>query len=110
MAGETLRESDGLAVSPANAGLSEEERRAAPGLFRALLAGHLLHALGERKAEKILAAVRMALEMEPGLRIESLELRDAETREPVTRLKRPAFLEAAVHAGRTHLTDGVRLG
>src|SRR5512140_2700120 len=110
MADETLRESDGLAVSPANAGLSGEERRAAPGLFRALLAGHLLHALGERKAEKILAAVRMALEMEPGLRIESLELRDAETREPVTRLKGPALLEAAVHAGRPRLTDGVRLG
>jgi pantoate--beta-alanine ligase len=110
MAGETLRESDGLAVSPANAGLSEEERRAAPGLFRALLAGHLLHALGERKAEKILAAVRMALEMEPGLRIDSLELRDAETRQPVTRLRSPALLEVAVHAGRTRLTDGVRLG
>jgi pantoate--beta-alanine ligase len=110
MAGETLRESDGLAVSPANAGLSEEERRAAPGLFRALLAGHLLHALGERKAEKILAAVRRALEMEPGLRLESLELRDAETRQPVTRLTRPALLDAAVHAGRTRLTDGVRLG
>lgn len=110
MAGETLRESDGLAVSPANAGLSEEERRAAPGLFRALLAGRLVHALGERKAGKILAAVRMALEMEPGLRIESLELRDAETRQPVKKLGGPAFLEAAVYAGRTRLTDGVRLG
>ncbi|HEX7613927.1 MAG TPA: pantoate--beta-alanine ligase [Thermoanaerobaculia bacterium] len=107
---ETLRESDGLAVSPANAGLSEEERRAAPGLFRALLAGHLVHALGERKAGKILAAVRMALEMEPGLRIESIELRDAETRETVNRLRGPALLEAVVHAGRTRLTDGVRLG
>lgn len=110
MAGENLRESDGLAVSPANADLSGEERRAAPGLFRALLAGHLLHALGERKAERILAAVRLALEMEPGLRIESLELRDAETRQPVNKLRRPALLEAAVHAGRTRLTDGVRLG
>jgi len=110
MAGEALRESDGLAVSPANAGLSEEERRAAPGLFRALLAGHLLHALGERKAAKILAAVRLALEMEPGLRIESLELRDAQTRQPVDRLRAPARLDAVVYAGRTRLTDGVRLG
>jgi pantoate--beta-alanine ligase len=110
MAGETLRESDGLAVSPANAGLSEEERRAAPGLFRALLAGHLLHALGERKSGKILAAVRMALEMEPGLRVESLELRDEETHEPVTRVRAPALLEAVVYAGTTRLVDGVRLG
>lgn len=110
MAGETLRESDGLAVSPANASLSPEERRAAPGLFRALLAGHLLHALGERKAAKILAAVRMALEMEPGLRLESLELRDAQTRQPVSKLRGPGHLEAVVYAGRTRLADGVRLG
>jgi pantoate--beta-alanine ligase len=110
MAGETLRESDGLAISPANAGLSEEERRAAPGLFRALLAGHLLHALGERKAGKILAAVRMALEMEPGLRIDSVGLKDAGTGQRVEKLRGPAVLEAAVYAGRTRLTDGVRLG
>jgi pantoate--beta-alanine ligase len=110
MGGETLRESDGLAISPANAGLSEEERRAAPALFRALLAGHLLHALGERKAAKILAAVRMALEMEPSLRIESLELKDAETRQPVNKLQGPGLLEAVVYAGRTRLTDCVRLG
>lgn len=110
MSDETRRESDGLAVSPANAGLSAEERRAAPGLFRALLAGHLLHALGERRADRILAAVRSALAMEPGLRIESLELRDAATLLPVERLKGPALLEAAVYAGGTRLTDGVRLG
>ena len=110
MAGETLRESDGLAVSPANAGLSPEERRAAPGLFRALLAGHLLHALGERKATKIVGAVRMALEMEPLLRVESLELLDAATRAPVKKVKGPALLEAAVYAGRTRLTDSVGLG
>jgi len=110
MDGETLRENDGLAISPANAGLSEEERRAAPGLFRALLAGHLIHALGERRAGKILAAVRIALEMEPGLRIESLELKDAETRQSVNKLTGPCLLEAAVYAGRTRLTDGVRLG
>jgi pantoate--beta-alanine ligase len=110
VAGGTPRESDGLAVSPENASLSPEERRAAPGLFRALLAGHLLHALGERKAAKILAAVRMALEMEPGLRLESLELRDAETRRPVTKLRGPGLLEASVYAGRTRLTDAVRLG
>ncbi len=110
MEGATPRESDGLAVSPANAGLSEEERRAAPALFRALLAGHLLYALGERKAGKILAAVRMALEMEPGLRIESLEVKDAETRQPVKKLRAPVLLEAVVYAGRTRLADAVRLG
>lgn len=110
MTGETPRESDGLAVSPANAGLTDEERRAAPGLFRALLAGHLLHALGERKAPKILAAVRMALEMEPLLRVELLELRDGRTGESVKKLTGSAVLQAVVLAGGTRLTDSVQLG
>jgi len=104
------RESDGLAVSPANARLSAQERRAAPALFRALLAGQLLHALGERKAAKILAAARMALEMEPLLRIDALALVDAATRLPVKKVTVPALLEAAVYAGGTRLTDSVRLG
>ena len=109
MAAPAGRESDGLAVSPLNAGLSSEERRAAPALFRALLAGHLLHALGERKARKILAAARMALEMEPGLKLDALDLVDAETLLPVKKVTGPALLEGAVYAGKTRLTDRVRL-
>jgi pantoate--beta-alanine ligase len=104
------RESDGLAISPLNAGLSPEERRAAPALFRALLAGHLLHELGEKKARKILAAVRMALEMEPGLRLDALDLVDERTRSPVKKVIGPAVLVAAVYAGKTRLTDSVRFG
>ena len=75
--GAALREPDGLAVAPENAGLSPEERRAAPGLFRALLAGHLLHELGEKNPAKILKAVRMALETEPLLHVEAIAITDA---------------------------------
>jgi pantoate--beta-alanine ligase len=105
----TERESDGLAASPENARLSPEERKAAPALFRALLAGQLLHALGERKAGKILSAARQALEMEPRLRVDALSLVDAETLQPVKKVTRPALLEGAVYAGGTRLTDRVRL-
>ena len=109
MAAGTEREKDGLAVSPLNARLSPEERRAAPALFRALLAGQLLHALGERKAGKILAVTRGALEMEPGLKIDSLDLVDAGTFLPVKKVNAPALLVGAVYAGETRLTDRVRL-
>lgn len=109
MTAPTERENDGLAVSPANARLSPEERRAAPALFRALLAGQLVHALGERKAVKILAAARQALEMEPGLRVDALDLVDAQTLLPVKKLRGPALLEGAVTIGETRLTDRVRL-
>ena len=110
MAAPTERESDGLAVSPANERLSLEERKAAPALFRALLAAQLLHALGERKAGKILAAARAALEMEPRLRIDTLTLVDAQTLLPVKKVRGPALLEGAVYAGETRLTDRVWLG
>jgi pantoate--beta-alanine ligase len=110
MAAPTERESDGLAVSPANARHSPEEREAAPALFRALLSGQLLHALGERKAGRILAATRRALEMEPRLKIDSLDLVDAGTLLPVKKLKGPALLVGAVYAGETRLTDRVWLG
>ena len=105
----TEREIDGLAVSSVNARLSPDERQAAPALFRALLAGQLLHALGERRAGKILAATRMALEMEPRLEIETLDLVDAETFLPVKKVTGPALLAGAVYAGETRLTDRVRL-
>jgi pantoate--beta-alanine ligase len=110
MAAPTDREKDGLAVSPANARLSPEEREAAPALFRALLAGQLLHALGERKTGKILAAARRALEMEPRLKIDALDLVDAGTFLPVKKVKGPALLVGAVYAGDVRLTDRVWLG
>lgn len=103
------RESDGLRASPRNADLTPEERGAAPAVFRALLAGQLLFSLGEKKSAKILKAMRLALEMEPGLAIEALDVVDAGTLRPVEKINGPAVLIAAAWAGRTLLADSVRL-
>ena len=102
------RGKDGLRVSPKNAGLSPEERAAAPALFRALLAGQLLLGLGERKSAKVLKAMRLALEMEPGLSIEALDLVDAQTLLPVKKVRAPVVLIAAAWAGGTLLADSIR--
>ena len=105
------REPDGLLRAPGNATLTPEERRAAPGLFLSLLAGHLLYELGEKNPAKILKAVRMALESEPLLHLEALALVDATTHEPVwKKVKGPVVLAASVTIGRTRLVDGVRFG
>ncbi len=103
------RESDGLLVAPRNADLTPGERRAAPAVFRALLAGQLLHGLGERKAPKILRAVRLALEMEPLLSVEALDVVDAATLRTVEKINGPVVLIAAAWAGKTLLADSVRL-
>lgn len=103
------RERDGLRVSPRNADLSPEERAAAPALFRALLAGQLLAGLGERKSAKILKALRLALEMEPALSIEALDVVDAATLRSVEKINGPAVLIASAWAGKILLADSVRL-
>jgi pantoate--beta-alanine ligase len=103
------REPDGLLASVRNADLSPEERRAAPAVFRALLAGRLLHGLGETKAAKLLKATRMALEMEPGLTVEAVDVVDALTMRTVEKINGPAILVAAAWAGKTLLADSVRL-
>lgn len=106
----TVRESDGLAMSSRNAYLTPEERKAAPALFRALLVAQLVHELGEKKAEKILRAFRLALETEPRIVLDSAALVDAATMRPVEKVDRPVLLAAAVKVGRTRLIDNVVFG
>ena len=104
------REPDGLRASPRNAELSSDERAAAPALFRALLAGHLLHELGERKSAKILKAVRAALSAEPRLTVEALDIVDAASLRPVEKVSGEVVLLAGAWAGKTLLADSVRFG
>jgi pantoate--beta-alanine ligase len=103
------REKDGLLASPRNADLTPEERRAAPAVFRALLAGRLLHGLGERKSARLLEAVRLALEMEPLLTVEALDVVEAGSLRPVEKINGPAILIAAAWAGTTLLADSMLL-
>jgi len=109
-AGPVPREADGLRADPVNADLSPDERRAAPALFRALLAGQLLYGLGEKDARKIVSMVARALSAEPSLAVEAVGLADAATGQALKKVDRPALLAAAVRLGTHRLVDAVRLG
>lgn len=106
----TVRESDGLAMSSRNAYLTDAERKAAPALFRALLVTQLVHELGEKKVEKLLHTFRLALDTEPLLVLDTVDLVDAATLRPVEKVDRPVLLAAAVTLGRTRLIDNVVFG
>jgi pantoate--beta-alanine ligase len=104
----TERDSDGLALSSRNIYLSEAERISAWVLPRAL--------------NRAAAAIRSGTRVEDALRqaraelvsagfdpVEYVELRDADSLEPIDRLDRPARLLAAARIGTTRLIDNVPL-
>ena len=105
----TVREPDGLAMSSRNVRLTPEHRADAPRVHRALDAARSLLQFGERAAAPFLDADRKHLEESPFLRIDYLELVDAETLQPVGHIKRPAVLATAVFYGDIRLIDHVTL-
>ena len=105
----TVREADGLAMSSRNAYLQPEERRAAAVLYRALDGCRNSIARGERDALRLTAAMREVLRAERIAEIEYVELVDAETLEPVTRLRGCCFAFLAVRFGGTRLIDNMLL-
>ena len=102
----TVREADGLALSSRNAYLSPDERARAPELNRALTAAATALA-GGGEADGALTAVRSRIAEAGFGTIDYVELRDAETLEPITRVTRPARLLAAAWLGKARLIDNV---
>jgi len=102
----TQRDADGLALSSRNANLSEEERLAARALPRAL--GEAARAIGEGgDVAEALERARDRLAASGFEPIDYVELRDAETLEPLITADRPARLLAAARIGRTRLIDNL---
>jgi pantoate--beta-alanine ligase len=105
-----VREPDGLALSSRNAYLSAEERRRALALSAALAAARAKFAEGERDAARVRGAAAEVLETTQDIRIDYLDLRDAETLEPLSgAIERPAVLAVAAFVGTTRLIDNALL-
>ena len=102
-----VREPDGLAMSSRNAYLGPEERRAATVLHRALDGARLAIERGERDALRLTAAMREIITREPLAQLDYVELVEADTLEPVTRLRRTCLALLAVRFGATRLIDNL---
>ncbi len=103
-----VREPDGLAMSSRNVYLSPDERRRALALSRGLDAARAAAAQGEHDATALVARVRAALEGQVD-RVDYVELRDADTLAPVTRLESEGVVLVAAFVGSTRLIDNARL-
>jgi pantoate--beta-alanine ligase len=109
VAGATLRESDGLALSSRNVYLSAEERAAAPAIHRALAAAKAKVDAGERDAAAVRRTLRRALKSEPMLHVDYADVVDGTTFRPVERLAGYVVLPVAARLGTTRLLDNLQL-
>ncbi|HEX7970792.1 MAG TPA: pantoate--beta-alanine ligase [Thiobacillus sp.] len=106
LAGDTLREADGLALSSRNGYLGTSERIQAPQLQRELAAIVAAVQAGERDFDALCAAARRRLNM-AGWRVDYVALRDAATLQaPALGSDRLVVLGAA-WLGKTRLIDNI---
>lgn len=105
----TVRETDGLALSSANAQLSIEERHAATCLFAALNAARAAYDAGERSAEVLRARMTEVIAAESMARPDYVSVADAASLVELQRVSGPALALVAVWIGRTRLTDNMPL-
>ena len=106
----TVREDDGLAMSSRNAYLSDDERRQAAGISKALRAAADAADEPGATVDSALAAARIELaaaDVEP----EYLEARDAENLKPAQSFNgRPVLVAVAARIGDARLIDNVVIG
>jgi pantoate--beta-alanine ligase len=102
----TVREDDGVACSSRNAMLTPADRKAAVVLAKSLAQAQEMVAKGQRSVPAIRNAVRAVLETEKRGEIESVDIRDAQTLDPVSgKFKQPVVILLTVRFGKVRLID-----
>ncbi|MBP7460656.1 MAG: pantoate--beta-alanine ligase [Candidatus Delongbacteria bacterium] len=102
-----VREADGLAMSSRNAYLSPEERQLAPRIYASLQQAATGLTRQGLTWDQVRNQVRHQLEQESGMRIDYLELVDADTLEPANGGGARMVMVAAVFLGKTRLLDNI---
>ncbi len=106
---QTVRESDGLALSSRNVFLTDDDRTAALSLSRGLMAAADAAESGIRDAARLVEAVEGEVAQSPQASLEYVALAAQEDVEVMTLLDRPAFLSLAARVGDVRLIDNVHL-
>lgn len=104
---DTVRDSDGLALSSRNAYLSADQRRQALSLSQALFAAAARIADGERDASKLIAGIRERISAAGPCTIDYVEIVDAESLASLARIETRALIAVAVRIGEARLIDNL---
>jgi pantoate--beta-alanine ligase len=102
-----VREADGLAMSSRNTYLQPDERKTALSLYQSLKRAEALLRKGERRAETILKEVREVLLSQPLIKIDYIQICDANTLEDVQEIERDVVVAIAAYVGQTRLIDNL---
>ena len=105
----TVREPDGLAMSSRNAYLSPVERIAAAAIYRSLSTARQRIEQGERSADAVRRVLREVLEQEVLIDTEYAEVVEADSFEPVRRVRGGIVMPVAVRIGTTRLIDNISM-
>ncbi|HEV7683829.1 MAG TPA: pantoate--beta-alanine ligase, partial [Pyrinomonadaceae bacterium] len=106
----TVREDSGLAISSRNLYLDAEEQQSAAVIHQGLKAAKQAYKKGERHAAKLIEIVRSTIETEPRVRVDYVNVVDAETLEKLDKLdERPMLIAVAAYVGKTRLIDNTML-
>ena len=103
---ETVRESDGLAMSSRNSRLGADERQRAPGLFTALSEAQSRILSGDKNYHDIEDAMKSRLQ-QAGFSIDYFTIRNATNLAPVDAQTTDLVILAAVCLGSTRLIDNL---
>ncbi len=107
---DTVRESDGLAMSSRNRYLSEKERAQAPALQQALQAAKRAWLEGETSATVLVQIAGDHIGRHASVsRLDYLSVVDASTLQPITEVKNGGLIAVAAFFGKARLIDNIEL-
>jgi pantoate--beta-alanine ligase len=103
----TVREPDGLAMSSRNSYLSQEERKAAAVLYRALKHGEKFISISKDDLSHVKKEIETVIKSEPLAKIEYIKIVDPQSLEEMEKIKPPAAVCVAINIGTTRLIDNL---
>ena len=104
---DTVRETDGLAVSSRNQLLDPAERAMAPSLYAALREAERLVTSGITDAATVVQEAAGNIPDDPALRLEYLEIVDPDDVQPISQIDGPVLVAGALWVGSTRLIDNM---
>ena len=102
-----IREPDGLAMSSRNINLSDDERRRAPALYRALVMGKERIEEGRRDATAIVADMRAVIERDLTTDIDYISIVHPDTLTELAEITGPVVITVAVQLAKVRLIDNI---